>query len=163
MTADLNDPRSLTRAIGGAHAVFLVTHYWEHLNKDKEITQVRETGLHSSSLSLSACLPASSCRTLSVCLHLSLCLSAVCLFVCLPASLSVCRLFVSLSASLCLSGICLSVSLTLSASFCLSVFLCLPLSVSPSVSPSVCLSLSLSVSLFFLSFLNDAVFVYSLQ
>ena len=40
VTADLNDPRSLTRAVGGAHAVFLVTHYWEHLNKEKEITQV---------------------------------------------------------------------------------------------------------------------------
>ncbi|KAL8572473.1 hypothetical protein ACOMHN_005619 [Nucella lapillus] len=39
VTADLNDPRSLTRALEGAHAVFLITHYWEHLNKEKEITQ----------------------------------------------------------------------------------------------------------------------------
>ncbi|XP_076437609.1 nmrA-like family domain-containing protein 1 [Babylonia areolata] len=39
VTADLNDPRSLTRVLEGAHAVFLITHFWEHMNKDKEITQ----------------------------------------------------------------------------------------------------------------------------
>ncbi|KAK7091790.1 nmrA-like family domain-containing protein 1 [Littorina saxatilis] len=39
VTADLNDPRSVNRAVGGAHAVFLVTHYWEHMDKDKEIQQ----------------------------------------------------------------------------------------------------------------------------
>ncbi|ESO85284.1 hypothetical protein LOTGIDRAFT_130631 [Lottia gigantea] len=38
-TADLNDPRSLERALSGASCVFLSTHYWEHFNKDKEIHQ----------------------------------------------------------------------------------------------------------------------------
>nr|KAG5691360.1 hypothetical protein BaRGS_033409 [Batillaria attramentaria] len=39
VTADLNDPRSLKRAMEGAHAVFLTTHYWEHMNHDKEVAQ----------------------------------------------------------------------------------------------------------------------------
>ncbi|KAK6167351.1 hypothetical protein SNE40_021402 [Patella caerulea] len=38
-TADLNDSRSLERALNGTSCVFLSTHYWEHLNKDKEIHQ----------------------------------------------------------------------------------------------------------------------------
>ncbi|KAL8575973.1 hypothetical protein ACOMHN_051991 [Nucella lapillus] len=39
VTADMNDPHSVKRALEGAHAVFLTTHYWEHMNKEKEITQ----------------------------------------------------------------------------------------------------------------------------
>ncbi|XP_025090113.1 nmrA-like family domain-containing protein 1 [Pomacea canaliculata] len=39
VTADLNDPHSLERVMSGAHAVFLTTHYWEHMNTDKETRQ----------------------------------------------------------------------------------------------------------------------------
>ncbi|XP_035824863.1 nmrA-like family domain-containing protein 1 [Aplysia californica] len=38
VTADLNDSRSLMRVMEGAAGVFLSTNYWEHLNKQKEIT-----------------------------------------------------------------------------------------------------------------------------
>ncbi|XP_041361729.1 nmrA-like family domain-containing protein 1 [Gigantopelta aegis] len=38
-TADLNDPKSLVRVVHGADAMFLVTHYWEHLSKRSETQQ----------------------------------------------------------------------------------------------------------------------------
>lgn len=38
VAADLNDSRSLMRVMEGAAGVFLTTNYWEHLNKQKEIT-----------------------------------------------------------------------------------------------------------------------------
>ncbi|XP_069838296.1 nmrA-like family domain-containing protein 1 [Dendropsophus ebraccatus] len=37
--ADLDDERSLEAALGGAYGAFVVTNYWEHLSKEKEVTQ----------------------------------------------------------------------------------------------------------------------------
>ncbi|XP_043916625.1 nmrA-like family domain-containing protein 1 [Protopterus annectens] len=37
--ADLDDAELLKSAVCGAHAVFLVTNYWEHLSKEKEVQQ----------------------------------------------------------------------------------------------------------------------------
>ena len=36
---DLDDPLSLKRALSGAHGLFAVTNYWEHLSPEREITQ----------------------------------------------------------------------------------------------------------------------------
>ena len=40
MTANLNDLASLEKALEGADAMFLTTHYWEEKNKEKEIVHV---------------------------------------------------------------------------------------------------------------------------
>ncbi|XP_062999020.1 nmrA-like family domain-containing protein 1 [Elgaria multicarinata webbii] len=37
--ADLDDPRSLEPALATAHAAFLVTDFWDHLNKEREVLQ----------------------------------------------------------------------------------------------------------------------------
>ncbi|XP_052097234.1 nmrA-like family domain-containing protein 1 isoform X1 [Mytilus californianus] len=37
VTADLDDPKSLERAVDGADTMFLTTHYWEDKNKEKEV------------------------------------------------------------------------------------------------------------------------------
>lgn len=37
VTADLDDPKSLERAVEGADTMFLTTHFWEDKNKDKEV------------------------------------------------------------------------------------------------------------------------------
>lgn len=39
-TADLDDPKSLERAVDGADTMFLTTHYWEDKNKEKEVIRV---------------------------------------------------------------------------------------------------------------------------
>ncbi|XP_075686867.1 nmrA-like family domain-containing protein 1 [Rhinoderma darwinii] len=37
--ADLDDEKSLEAALGGAYGAFVVTNFWEHFNKEKEVTQ----------------------------------------------------------------------------------------------------------------------------
>ncbi|KAL3891748.1 hypothetical protein ACJMK2_003997 [Sinanodonta woodiana] len=39
VTANMNDMESLEKALDGAYAVFLTTHYWEEKNKEKEIVR----------------------------------------------------------------------------------------------------------------------------
>ncbi|KAM3916753.1 nmrA-like family domain-containing protein 1 isoform 2-T2 [Leptodactylus fuscus] len=39
VSADLDDEKSLEAALAGAYGAFVVTNYWEHLSKEKEITQ----------------------------------------------------------------------------------------------------------------------------
>ncbi|CAJ0966172.1 unnamed protein product [Ranitomeya imitator] len=39
VSADLDDEKSLEAALSGAYGAFLVTNFWEHFNKEKEITQ----------------------------------------------------------------------------------------------------------------------------
>ena len=39
-TADLDDKSSLECAVRSADVMFLVTHYWEHMDQRKEIQQV---------------------------------------------------------------------------------------------------------------------------
>ena len=39
-TADLDDTESLESAVRGTDVMFLVTHYWEHMDKEKETQQV---------------------------------------------------------------------------------------------------------------------------
>jgi uncharacterized protein YbjT (DUF2867 family) len=41
VTADLDDAKSLKQAFEGAHSVFCVTNFWEHLKPEKEISQAR--------------------------------------------------------------------------------------------------------------------------
>ena len=41
VVADLDDVKSLKKAFEGAHGVFGVTNFWEHLKPDKEISQAR--------------------------------------------------------------------------------------------------------------------------
>ncbi|XP_078605072.1 nmrA-like family domain-containing protein 1 isoform X4 [Branchiostoma floridae x Branchiostoma japonicum] len=38
-TADLDDPSTLGPVLQGAHGVFVVTNYWEYINKEREIKQ----------------------------------------------------------------------------------------------------------------------------
>lgn len=40
VTANQNDIASLEKALDGADAMFLTTHYWEEKNKEKEIVRV---------------------------------------------------------------------------------------------------------------------------
>ena len=40
MTANMNDIASLEKALDGANAMFLTTHYWEDKTKEKEIVKV---------------------------------------------------------------------------------------------------------------------------
>lgn len=42
--ADLEDGRSLEAALRGADAAFLVTDFWEHLQEEQEVAQVRRRG-----------------------------------------------------------------------------------------------------------------------
>ncbi|KAG8430679.1 hypothetical protein GDO86_020174, partial [Hymenochirus boettgeri] len=39
VAADLDNEKSLELAIGGSDGVFVVTNFWEHFSKDKEVTQ----------------------------------------------------------------------------------------------------------------------------
>src|SRR5262245_44218462 len=39
VSADLDDPASLRKALTGAHGVFCVTAFWEHFSPDKEMAQ----------------------------------------------------------------------------------------------------------------------------
>jgi uncharacterized protein YbjT (DUF2867 family) len=39
VAADLDDERSLARAFAGAHGVYAVTNFWEHLSPERELTQ----------------------------------------------------------------------------------------------------------------------------
>ncbi|GAB1208948.1 hypothetical protein APSETT445_007713 [Aspergillus pseudonomiae] len=39
VTADLNSVESLRTALDGSHTIFLVTNYWEYVDKDTEVTQ----------------------------------------------------------------------------------------------------------------------------
>ncbi|HET9793190.1 MAG TPA: NmrA/HSCARG family protein [Thermoanaerobaculia bacterium] len=39
VAADLDDPKSLERAFAGAHGVYGVTNFWEHLSPEKELAQ----------------------------------------------------------------------------------------------------------------------------
>ncbi|XP_073414746.1 nmrA-like family domain-containing protein 1 [Dendrobates tinctorius] len=39
VSADLDDEKSLEAALSGAYGAFLVTNFWEHFSKEKEITQ----------------------------------------------------------------------------------------------------------------------------
>lgn len=38
--ADQDDETSLERALAGAYGAFIVTNFWDHLSKEKEIEQV---------------------------------------------------------------------------------------------------------------------------
>ncbi|XP_075175634.1 nmrA-like family domain-containing protein 1 isoform X1 [Anomaloglossus baeobatrachus] len=40
VSADLDDEKSLEAALSGAYGAFLVTNFWEHFSKEKEVTQV---------------------------------------------------------------------------------------------------------------------------
>ena len=40
VTANMNDIASLEKALDGANAMFLTTHYWEDKTKEKEIVKV---------------------------------------------------------------------------------------------------------------------------
>ena len=40
VTANMNDIASLEKALDGANAMFLTTHYWEDKSKEKEIVKV---------------------------------------------------------------------------------------------------------------------------
>ena len=40
VTADLDNEDSLKKAFSGAHGAFCLTNYWEHMNPEKEITQI---------------------------------------------------------------------------------------------------------------------------
>ena len=40
VAADLDNEESLKKAFSGAHGVFALTNYWEHMNPEKEITQI---------------------------------------------------------------------------------------------------------------------------
>jgi len=40
MRADQDDERSLEEALTGAHGAFVVTNFWEHCSKEKEVAQV---------------------------------------------------------------------------------------------------------------------------
>lgn len=42
--ASLDDPSTLSTALAGCYGVFGVTNFWEHMQADKEITQVRIEG-----------------------------------------------------------------------------------------------------------------------
>ncbi|KAM4024993.1 nmrA-like family domain-containing protein 1 [Anomaloglossus baeobatrachus] len=39
VSADLDDEKSLEAALSGAYGAFLVTNFWEHFSKEKEVTQ----------------------------------------------------------------------------------------------------------------------------
>lgn len=41
VTADLDDPASLQRALHGAHAAYCVTNFWEHCSPEREAAQAR--------------------------------------------------------------------------------------------------------------------------
>jgi len=41
VAADLDDPHTLRRAFEGAHGVFAVTNFWEHLSPERERLQAR--------------------------------------------------------------------------------------------------------------------------
>ncbi|KAI8518437.1 NmrA-like domain-containing protein 1 [Branchiostoma belcheri] len=58
VVASLDDPSTLEPALQGAHGVFVVTNYFEHLDQGREVKQVRTAFHHCSSLcpSLSASL-----------------------------------------------------------------------------------------------------------
>lgn len=43
--ADQDDERSLELALAGAYGAFIVTNFWEHNSKEKEIAQVPEFAL----------------------------------------------------------------------------------------------------------------------
>ncbi|KAF7243098.1 NmrA-like family domain-containing protein 1 [Varanus komodoensis] len=51
--ADLDDPQSLELALRAAHSVFLVTDFWDHLNKDQEILQGKHVANLAKQLALS--------------------------------------------------------------------------------------------------------------
>jgi uncharacterized protein YbjT (DUF2867 family) len=41
VTGELDDVESLKKAFNGAHSVYCVTDFWEHMSPEKEITQAR--------------------------------------------------------------------------------------------------------------------------
>src|SRR6267154_1786340 len=41
VTADLDDARSVERALEGAYGAYFVTNFWEHYSADKELAQAK--------------------------------------------------------------------------------------------------------------------------
>lgn len=52
VTADLDDPASLERALHGAHGAYFVTNFWEHFSPEREAAQARNLALAAKAVGL---------------------------------------------------------------------------------------------------------------